>query len=106
MPVAFRIIEPWTKPLRMAGVQGDAGQNVLRLAGIVLGITIMVGGALLARRNLRLGRGDRKGPFKLATYVPASSLMTRLARAHHLPPPQGEFGPFLRDFWNSPLLSG
>src|SRR5258706_1091379 len=106
MPVAFRIIEPWTKPLRMADVQGVAGQNGLRLAGIVLVITIMVGGALLARRNLRLGRGDRKGSFKLATYVLASSLMTWLAWAHHLASPQGEFGSFLRNFGNSLLLSG
>jgi serine/threonine-protein kinase len=105
-PVAFRIIEPWTRPLRMGGVPREVGQKVLQLGGLALGITIMVGGALVARRNLRLGRGDRKGSLKLAMYVLATSSLTWLVWAHHLASPPAEFSSFLRYFGNSLFLSG
>ncbi|HXU13311.1 MAG TPA: hypothetical protein VN898_15255, partial [Candidatus Binatia bacterium] len=104
-PVAFRIIEPWTKPLRMGGVPGSARLTALQFVGLALIITVMAGAALLARRNLRLGRGDRKGSLKLAMYVLAISLLTWAAWAHHLASPS-EFDAFLRYFGISLLLSG
>jgi hypothetical protein len=44
----------------------------------------VAGGAFLARRNLRLGRGDRKGAFRLAAFVVAASFPHWLLRAHHV----------------------
>jgi serine/threonine-protein kinase len=67
-------------------------------------ITVMVGGVLVARRNLRLGRGDRRGAFKLALYVLAFSLLTWIVWAHHLAS-TAELGSFMRYFGSSLLVS-
>jgi hypothetical protein len=50
----------------------------------VLAFAMPVGGVLLARRNLRLGRGDRKGAFRVALYVFAMYSLARLFRADHV----------------------
>ncbi len=44
----------------------------------------MLGSALLALRNLRLGRGDRKGAFRLAVFVFAVCFLRWLFTAHHV----------------------
>ena len=36
---------------------------------VVLALAMPIGGVLLARRNLRLGRGDRRGAFRVALFV-------------------------------------
>ena len=40
---------------------------------------------MLARRNLRLGRGDRRGAFRLAAFVFAAWAVAWLFGAHHVP---------------------
>ncbi len=68
-PAAFYVVGPWTRPERMQPRDFSRRQ----LWGIVLGIgllvTLLVTGAVLARRNLVLGRGDRRGAFRIASYV-------------------------------------
>ena len=36
---------------------------------VILALAMPLGGVLLARRNIRLGRGDRKGAFRVALFV-------------------------------------
>jgi hypothetical protein len=48
-------------------------------------ITVMVGSALLALRNLKLGRGDRKGAFRLAAFVLGVFFLNWLFASHHVP---------------------
>jgi serine/threonine-protein kinase len=92
-PIAFRIIEPWTTPSRMA-VQATGSPasptgkvfsplaSVMHIAANVLAI---LGAALLARRNLRLGRGDRRGAFRLALYMFSLVMLHWIFGAHHVP---------------------
>ena len=64
--VYFHIIPPWEKPTRQEEVSGVASRQA---AGFILAavfFAVIAASVLLARRNLRLGRGDRKGAFKLA----------------------------------------
>ena len=68
-PVYFELIGPWTRPERMQPYQPTAGERVFLVIGIVLLLSVLVGGAMLARRNLRLGRGDRRGASRLAAFV-------------------------------------
>lgn len=44
----------------------------------------MFGAALLARRNLNVQRGDRKGAFRLAIYFFALNMLHWLFGAHHV----------------------
>lgn len=57
---------------------------------VALALAIPIGGLLLARRNLRLGRGDRRGAFRVARFVFASYSVARLLRADHVSAPAEE----------------
>jgi hypothetical protein len=46
---------------------------------------MLVVGALLARRNLRLKRGDRQGAFRLAAFVFGALAVAWFFGAHHVP---------------------
>ena len=48
-------------------------------------VSIFAGGAVLARYNLRLGQGDRRGAMRLSTFVVCASVLSGILRAHHVP---------------------
>ncbi len=83
-PVYFELIGPWTRPERMQPYQPIASQRAILVIGIVLLLSMLVVGAMLARRNLRLGRGDRRGAFRLAAFVFAAWTVGWLFAGHHV----------------------
>jgi hypothetical protein len=83
-PVYFELIGPWTRPSRMQLHQATAGERAFLVIFLVLLLSMLVGGAMLARRNLRLGRGDRRGASRLAALVFAASAVAWLLGAHHV----------------------
>lgn len=94
-PVYFEIIEPWTTPYRAQQETQLVRLRILLLAGGVLALIVLTGAFLLARRNLRLGRGDRKGAFKLALFLFVLELVGWLFGAHHVLSIGGELKGFL-----------
>ena len=84
-PVYFELIGPWTRPERMQPYQPTAGERVVLVIFIVLLLSLLVVGAMLARRNLRLGRGDRRGASRLAAFVFAAWAVAWFFGAHHVP---------------------
>ena len=46
---------------------------------------MLIGSVVLAIRNLRLGRGDRKGALRLAIFVFIFTQLSRISTAHHTP---------------------
>ena len=93
-PVYFELIGPWTRPERMQPYQPTAGERAVLVIFIVLLLSVLVGGAMLARRNLRLGRGDRRGASRLAAFVFAAWAVAWFFGAHHVPN-FAEFGLFI-----------
>jgi serine/threonine-protein kinase len=89
-PVYFRVLAPWDTPLR----QHEAETSWRERAGIIIlmiVLLIVVAGAIvLARTNLRKGRGDREGAFKLAAVVFSVMLLGMLIGADHVPVLEGE----------------
>ncbi len=83
--VYFELIGPWTRPQRMQTFQAAAGLQTFEVIGIVLLLSLLVGGAWLARRNLRAGRSDRRGAARLATVVFAAAAAEWFFGAHHVP---------------------
>jgi hypothetical protein len=83
-PVYFELIGPWTRPERMQPHQRTAGKRVLMVTMIGLLFSVLVVSAMLARRNLRLGRGDRRGAFRLAAAVFTSWAVAWFVGAHHV----------------------
>ena len=52
--------------------------------GVVLALSLTVIGAMLAWRNLRMGRGDRRGAFRLAAFVFAAGAVAWFFGTHHV----------------------
>jgi serine/threonine-protein kinase len=92
-PVYFQLLEPWNKPGRMQANQSDKPPRAI-LFGFCLFLAILLGAVLLARYNIRQGRGDRRGAFRLAFFVFAVSMLNWLFGASHVPT-FGEVGRFL-----------
>ncbi len=80
-PVYFVVATPWGRPTlqRPEGLDREQWAAVA-IAGALLG-TVLVGGLVLARRNLRLGRGDRAGALSIASAVFAIGIATQLLGA-------------------------
>ncbi len=85
MPVYFELIGPWTRPSRMQPYQQSAGQEMFLVTFIVVFLAVLAGSALIVRRNLRLGRGDRRGASRLAAFVFAAWAVEWFFGAHHVP---------------------
>ena len=82
-PVYFELIGPWTRPERMQEFQVPSGARVFSIIIIVLGLSFMIAGVWLARKNLREGRGDRRGAFRLALYLFSALMISWVFLAHH-----------------------
>jgi len=82
-PVFFELAGPWSRPPRTAPAElTGVRRDILWFLGP--GIAIVVGGALIARRNLRLGRSDRRGAMRLAVFVFACSMISWALGASHV----------------------
>ncbi len=82
--VWFRIIQPWTRPERMEPFRGSPAERMARHGGFGLIFLLVAVGAVLARRNLVLGRGDRRGAFRLAASMVGIGLTVWALEAHHV----------------------
>ncbi len=68
-PVWFEVIPAW-RPIDVGlPARPNIGLLVARFGGFGLAIIALLGTVLLARRNLRLGRGDPRGALRLALLV-------------------------------------
>ncbi len=105
-PAYFQIIGPWTRPGRMQPEARSVFEKVGAWLGVVVAVVVLAFGALLARRNLRLGRGDRKGALRLALYVFALAMIVSVLGAGHVPSGPEEFALFITSLAGSVLLAG
>jgi serine/threonine-protein kinase len=82
-PVYFEVVNPWDEPIRQVQPRMSATDRALSLVLITIAMLAMLGSAMLAFRNLRLGRGDRRGAFRLALFVFILQMLAYLFDAHH-----------------------
>jgi len=106
-PVCFELFWPeWTSPERappfFRRAAGSAQKSQAgRTMSDALALVIFVAAALLARRNLRLGRSDRKGAVKVALYVFCLGMLAWLFGASHVAHFSRELSLFYPTFiWN------
>jgi serine/threonine-protein kinase len=83
-PVFFAMIGDWNKPWRMVAPasKDDTKNHISQILGALLLAAVLVGGALLARRNYRQGRADREGAFSLAVVMFVFQFLIVLCRSH------------------------
>ena len=83
-PVSFALIWPWTTPERMEESKQTQRLNVANAINISLFLAIILGGLLIARHNLKLGRGDLRGATRLGLVIVALHLAGWAIEAHHV----------------------
>jgi serine/threonine-protein kinase len=81
-PVAFRIDSPWSADSTAPILQGNAVW-VGALSVAVL-FAVIGGGVFLARRNIRLGRGDRRGAMRLILFNGSLGAFGWILNEHHV----------------------
>lgn len=99
-PVYFETIYPWDHPAREQEVSGGAGWQAAVSISIVVFIFALLGSALLALKNLRLGRGDRRGAFRLACFYFVTRMLW-IIDVHHVTSFSDEFDTFLHSVKNA-----
>jgi len=98
-PVYFDVLGPWNLP----GPEQRSTNTFTAfvIAGVIGGgliVSLLIAGAFFARRNVRMGRGDRKGSFQVSALMFLIAMLTCLLGAHHAWNLGGEFGMFVIDF--------
>ena len=86
-PVWFQVAPPWAKATRMPTPSSDIASYFQAAESLIF----LVGASVLAWRNVRLGRGDRRGAFRLAAFMFVVVFFDVLLLAHGLFSPQGVF---------------
>ena len=79
-PVAFMTIAPWQQPWRAPDADSEDAIPLLIIG--MMACVILAGGLLLARHNLRHGRGDRRSALNLARVTIAWMLVLWVLQVH------------------------
>ena len=96
-PVSFDIISPWTRAAQMEPVQLQTGDSIRNIGYALVSVLPIVGGIFFARRNLRIGRGDRRTATRLALFVLGLAILIWILSLPHVS---------IIDLLISPILAG
>jgi len=81
-PVFFEIRGPWSDP---ENADTPLGKRVSNIIGEILVVGLLVAAGLVAWRSVRMGRGDRKGAWRVAAAVFCSGAVSWALVAAHVP---------------------
>ncbi len=84
-PVFFDLIGPWSKPAVLYAGQLNATDRASQVILVLLFLVAVAWGCVLARRNVRLGRGDRRGAARIAAVLFLLILAAWVLGASHRP---------------------
>jgi hypothetical protein len=68
-PVYFEAIFPWSTPARTSAALLNAAERATIVFFVVTAAALIAVAAVLASRNVRAGRGDRRGAVRLSTFI-------------------------------------
>jgi len=103
-PVSLRTVLPWTRPAEEPAPQRGFGHRASQLMRVIAPGVVVLAAGLVAMRNVRRGRGDRRGALRLALYLGAARFLWFLG-AHHLASTD-EFDLFMSHLSHATLLAG
>ncbi len=84
VPTSLQIITPWSKPWRMEEWPQTLGQKIGDAIVLSILISLILGGTMLARRNLILRRSNRAGANRLALVCFCLMLVSWLLLINHV----------------------
>ncbi len=82
--VWFRVYGPWDQPPPLTDSPRKLLNRLADWANTILSIGVLAIGLLVAIRNVRRGRGDRKGAFRVSLFVFAAAAIAVFLRADNL----------------------
>jgi len=94
-PVYFETTYPWDVPTRQEQLSQSNAELVFVSSVIAVFMIALIGSALIARHNLRLGRGDIQGALRVAFVYFIGRVLYWLFGTHHAGTVEGEFLLFL-----------
>ena len=127
--VFFQTVNPWTEPTAMREEPRSRAQRWSQGFVAIVVLVVLIVAAGVARHNLRKGRGDVRGAFRISTVVFVTTLGDWLIRAKHFSNPNVQLDrvftaigwalfsagalwvlylalePYVRKFWPSTLIS-
>jgi serine/threonine-protein kinase len=103
-PVWLRLVLPWTRPAEDREPARDVWHRAAQLMGVLLPGVVVVAAGFVALRNVRRGRGDRRGALRLALYLGAARFLWFIG-AHHVAS-SAEFDLFMSHLSHATLLAG
>lgn len=92
VPVWFKIIGDWQRPLRMEPFMQTTQQSFGQVLTLILILGLSFGSISMARANLLAGRGDRRGALTITVASIALGCVVWMLRAHHMAEFGREFG--------------
>lgn len=84
--VHFELLGPWSDPEWINSLGASSPDRRFTDSRIIIAVVVVLllfSAAFLARSNLRQGRGDRKGAFRLAQFLFAAGILSWAVTAHH-----------------------
>jgi serine/threonine-protein kinase len=81
-PVWFDVVWPWTRAERMDKHAWPAAKLVRQAVFIALALLLVGAAGFMARRNVVLGRGDRRGAFRVAMLLAVLGFASWALGAH------------------------
>ena len=93
-PVSFQVLDEWTRASRISPLPPTPAAELGQGFTVVLLLLGLCAGVLLARYNLKMGRGDQRGALKVALYALVCHLLMWSLNAHHFPSVTREWGVF------------
>jgi len=106
-PVSFLRVAPWTRGSRQVNTIVERTRVSWASAlGTLTVFLILLSSCLVALHNIRKGRGDRRGAFRLAAFVTTVAFFVWLLNAKHVADPNVEMNRFFigLPLWASGLL--
>ncbi len=82
--VSFAVLPATAEPFALPSRERRILPRLADAAGPLILLIALAAGGLLARRNLRLHRGDREGAFRLAAFEVTTLSLWWLLRAYHV----------------------
>lgn len=97
-PVYFQVIAPWDKPSKEdpghaepgstnASAGSQRGEDLSAMFSVLMIVGLLVLGSFFARRNIRRGRSDSKGAWRLAVFAGSLNCAFGLANYRYIPQP-------------------
>lgn len=105
-PVYFEIVGPWSRPERVQVFQPGIGPIIGQAVFAVLFAGVILSAIIIARRNIRVGRGDRRGASRVGVYLFSVTALAGFFGASHVASVGDEFSLIVNIISGSLFISG